>query len=98
MNTRPPGKHIGLAFDSQKERKIPRIRLPEVSTLPGLPACAVQDRRMILPLADGLGLGVLFMRPLGEGQFVRRLPSPAELAPLRPFGVTTWVQALIKWA
>jgi aryl-alcohol dehydrogenase-like predicted oxidoreductase len=28
---------------------------------------------------------------------VGRRPSPAELAPLRPFGVTTWVQALIKW-
>jgi hypothetical protein len=52
-----------------------------------------------LPLADelGLGLGVLLMRPLGEGQLMRRPPSPAELAPLRPFGVTTWAQALIKW-
>jgi aryl-alcohol dehydrogenase-like predicted oxidoreductase len=51
----------------------------------------------ILPLADELGLGVLLMRPLGEGRLVRRQPSPAELAPLRPFGVTTWVQALLKW-
>jgi aryl-alcohol dehydrogenase-like predicted oxidoreductase len=51
----------------------------------------------ILPRADELGLGVLLMRPLGEGWLVRRQPSPAELAPLRPFGVTTWVQALIKW-
>jgi aryl-alcohol dehydrogenase-like predicted oxidoreductase len=53
--------------------------------------------RTILPLADELDLGVLLMRPLGEGQLVRRQPSPADLAPLRPFGVTTWVQALIKW-
>ena len=53
--------------------------------------------RTILPLADDLGLGVLLMRPLGEGHLVRRPPSPAELAPLRPFGVTTWAQALIKW-
>jgi aryl-alcohol dehydrogenase-like predicted oxidoreductase len=53
--------------------------------------------RTILPLADELGLGVVLMRPLGEGQLVRRPPSPAELAPLRPFGVTTWGQALIKW-
>jgi len=53
--------------------------------------------RTILPLADELGLGVLLMRPLGEGYLVRRPPSPAELAPLRPFGVTTWAQALIKW-
>jgi aryl-alcohol dehydrogenase-like predicted oxidoreductase len=53
--------------------------------------------RRILPLAEELGLGVLLMRPLGEGRLVRRQPSQAELAPLRPFGVTTWVQALIKW-
>ncbi len=53
--------------------------------------------RTILPLADELGLGVLLMRPLGEGQLVRKPPSPAQLAPLGPFGVTTWGQALIKW-
>ena len=41
--------------------------------------------------------GVLLMRPLGEGQLMRRPPSPAELAPLRPSGVTIWAQALIKW-
>ncbi len=56
-----------------------------------------EAERTILPLADELGLGVLLMRPLGEGQLVRRPPSPADLAPLRPFGVTTWGQALIKW-
>jgi aryl-alcohol dehydrogenase-like predicted oxidoreductase len=56
-----------------------------------------QAERTILPLADELGLGVLLMRPLGEGQLVRRQPSLAELAPLRPFGVTTWAQAVIKW-
>ena len=53
--------------------------------------------RTILPLGDELGLGVLLMRPLGEGQLVRLPPSPDQLAPLRPFGVTTWGQALIKW-
>jgi aryl-alcohol dehydrogenase-like predicted oxidoreductase len=56
-----------------------------------------EAERTILPLADELGLGVLLMRPLGEGQLVRWPPSPADLAPLRPFGVTTWGQALIKW-
>jgi aryl-alcohol dehydrogenase-like predicted oxidoreductase len=56
-----------------------------------------QVERAILPLAEELGLGVLLMRPLGEGQLVRRPPGPAELAPLRPFGITTWGQALIKW-
>jgi len=53
--------------------------------------------RTILPLADDLGLGVLLMRPLGEGQLMRRPPSPAQLEPLRAFGVTTWAQALLKW-
>jgi aryl-alcohol dehydrogenase-like predicted oxidoreductase len=53
--------------------------------------------RTILPFADELGIGVLLMRPLGEGRLVRREPAPAELAPLRPFGVTTWGQALVKW-
>jgi diketogulonate reductase-like aldo/keto reductase len=51
----------------------------------------------ILPLAEELGIGVLLMRPLGEGQLMRRPPSPAQLAPLRPFGITTWAQALLKW-
>ena len=50
-----------------------------------------------MPLADELGIGVLLMRPLGEGALVRHQPSPADLEPLRPFGVTTWPQALIKW-
>jgi diketogulonate reductase-like aldo/keto reductase len=53
--------------------------------------------RTILPLADDLGLGVLLMRPLGEGQLMRRPPSPDQLARLRPFGITTWAQALLKW-
>ena len=56
-----------------------------------------EAERTILPLAAELGLGVLLMRPLGEGQLLRRPPGPAELKPLRPFGVTTWAQALIKW-
>jgi aryl-alcohol dehydrogenase-like predicted oxidoreductase len=53
--------------------------------------------RIILPLAGDLGLGVLLMRPFGEGDLTRRPPGPVELEPLRPFGVTTWGQALIKW-
>ncbi len=36
------------------------------------------------------------MRPLDEGQLMPRPPRAAELAPLRPSGVTTWAQALIK--
>ena len=52
----------------------------------------------LLPLAQELGLAVLVMRPLGEGSLVRRHPSAEELAPLAPFGVRTWPQALLKWA
>lgn len=51
----------------------------------------------ILPLAADLGLGVVVMRPFAQGALMHRPPSAAELAPLRPFGVTTWAQALLKW-
>ena len=42
--------------------------------------------RTILPLADELGIGVLLMRPLGEGQLVRHQPEPGRpgaAAPVR---------------
>jgi aryl-alcohol dehydrogenase-like predicted oxidoreductase len=68
----------------------------EVIQVPYNPAQR-EVERTILPLAEELGLGVLLMRPLGEGQLMRHQPDPAQLAPLRSFGVTAWGQALIKW-
>jgi aryl-alcohol dehydrogenase-like predicted oxidoreductase len=53
--------------------------------------------RAVLPLAADLDIGVVVMRPFGEGSLVRRSPSEAQLKPLAPFGVTTWPQALLKW-
>jgi aryl-alcohol dehydrogenase-like predicted oxidoreductase len=53
--------------------------------------------RVVLPLAADLGLGVVVMRPFGEGNLMRRAPSPSALEPLRPFGVTSWSDALIAW-
>ena len=45
-------------------------------------------------------MAVIVMRPLGGSRraLFGRDPGPAELEPLRPFGVETWAQALLKWA
>jgi len=53
--------------------------------------------REILPLAADLGLGVVVMRPFGEGELLRAGPDEGELAPLAEYGVRTWSQALLKW-
>jgi aryl-alcohol dehydrogenase-like predicted oxidoreductase len=58
--------------------------------------CAAEQA--ILPLASDMGLGVVVMRPFGEGSLLRHQPSERELEPLKPFGVTTWSQALLKWS
>jgi aryl-alcohol dehydrogenase-like predicted oxidoreductase len=52
----------------------------------------------LLPLAAELGIAVIVMRPFAEGTLLQPVPSARELEPLRPFGVETWPQALLKWA
>jgi diketogulonate reductase-like aldo/keto reductase len=47
----------------------------------------------ILPLAADLGLGVVVMRPFGEGGLLRR-PFPEELAAA---GLGGWPEALLRW-
>jgi aryl-alcohol dehydrogenase-like predicted oxidoreductase len=53
--------------------------------------------RTVLPLAEELGIGVVVMRPFGQGSLLRRPPDARELAPLAEFGVASWPQALLKW-
>jgi diketogulonate reductase-like aldo/keto reductase len=53
--------------------------------------------RRVLPLAEELGLGVVVMRPFGEGALLRAQPSSASLEAFAPFGVSTWPQVLLKW-
>jgi aryl-alcohol dehydrogenase-like predicted oxidoreductase len=54
--------------------------------------------RIVLPLAADLGLGVVVMRPFGEGHLLRTPPPASALEPLSAFGVRTWAQALLKWS
>lgn len=53
--------------------------------------------RVVLPLAEDLGLGVIVMRPFGEGRLLRTPPPAAALEPLSAFGIRSWAQALLKW-
>jgi aryl-alcohol dehydrogenase-like predicted oxidoreductase len=53
--------------------------------------------REILSLAEELGIGVVVMRPFGEGELLQKKPSPADLAPFAKYNVTTWPQVLLKW-
>jgi diketogulonate reductase-like aldo/keto reductase len=51
----------------------------------------------LLPIAAEQRLAVIVMRPFGDGDLLRSTPPPEALEPLRPFGIETWPQALLKW-
>ena len=51
----------------------------------------------LLPLAAGMGIGILVMEPLQKGRYVRGLRTQPELSPLLEFGIKTWGQALLAW-
>ena len=73
--------------------KDPRIRAVQVPYNP----LERDVEKEILPAAADLALGVIIMRPFGEGSLLRQVVPADALAPLRPFGVTSWPQALLKW-
>jgi aryl-alcohol dehydrogenase-like predicted oxidoreductase len=51
----------------------------------------------LLPLAAERGVGVILMRPLGQGSLARRAPPARELSFLADHGLRTWAQALLNW-
>jgi aryl-alcohol dehydrogenase-like predicted oxidoreductase len=51
----------------------------------------------LLPLAARRGLGVIVMRPLGQGGLARTVPPGRELGFLADHGLRTWPQALLNW-
>lgn len=52
----------------------------------------------LLPLAAELGIAVIAMMPLGDKSRLPNPPPPEALAPLGELGISTWPQALLKWA
>ncbi|HEY3161469.1 MAG TPA: aldo/keto reductase [Vicinamibacterales bacterium] len=73
--------------------KDPRVQAIQVPYNPR--ERSVESR--VLPAAADAGLGVIVMRPFGEGSLLRAPVDREQLAPLARFGITSWPQALLKW-
>ena len=75
-----------------------RTRRFDVVQLPLNPLERESEHRL-LPLAEELGLAIIVLSPFGGtgAPLLRHPPSDDEVAPLRPFGIETWAQALLKW-
>jgi diketogulonate reductase-like aldo/keto reductase len=88
--------HYSAGAFSELEEALRTRRFSTVQ-LPYNPAERDCEQRL-LPLAEQLGVAVIVMRPLGgRSRLLSRAPASEELAPLAPFGVHTWAQALLKW-
>ena len=85
-----PGAFSELA-EAMRSRRFQAVQLP-------YNPLERECERELLPLAEELGLAVIVMRPLAEGELVRRVPDRAALSPLQEFGIETWAQALLKWS
>jgi aryl-alcohol dehydrogenase-like predicted oxidoreductase len=84
---------VNASDDLLRAMKDPRVQAVQVPYNP-------RERWIessILPAAADLGLGVIVMRPFGEGSLLRMRVAQSELDPLKPFGITCWPQALLKW-
>jgi diketogulonate reductase-like aldo/keto reductase len=83
--------HFGSAALDEMEVAMRTGRIQAIQVPVNPIEIAAQER--ILPLAAELGIGVLAMRPFGEGALLRR-PLPREL---RSAGLETWTEALLRW-